>query len=219
MRASLIACFLASGITALGFQSTDQAEIGGQVVNQATGAPLKDAIVTLHYFSPSSPDELLVRQTNDAGRFSFAGLWGREFALSAVCSGFVQGTYRATRYDPQGKLSLTKNQQIKDIVLKLSPQAVVTGRVIDPESKPVEGARVSLLKAGSLGGVPHWAEVASAQTLDNGEYRIPRAGPGRYLVKAMMPNRDFERMTSESEVETGYAASYHPNVTDPAITA
>jgi protocatechuate 3,4-dioxygenase beta subunit len=90
-------------------------------------------------------------------------------------------------YDPRGRFSLAKDQQIKDIVLKLIPQAVVTGRVIDAERKPVEGARVSVLKAGSIGGVQRWTEVAFAPTLDNGEYRIPRVGPGRYLIKCTIP--------------------------------
>jgi 5-hydroxyisourate hydrolase-like protein (transthyretin family) len=219
MRLSLIAWLLATAVTALGFQSADEGTIAGQVVNQATGAPLKDAIVTLRYFSPSSPDEILTRQTNDAGRFAFSGLWGRQFELSAVCSGFVAGNYRATRYNPQGRFSLAKDQQIKDIVLKLIPQAVVTGQVLDAEGKPVEGARVSLMKALSANGVPRWAEVGFAQTLDNGEYRIPRVGPGRYLIKCTMPSGEFERMPSESQVEAGYAATYHPNVTDPSLAS
>jgi hypothetical protein len=219
MRLSPIVWILATAVTALGFQSADQGTIAGQVVNQATGAALKNAIVTLRYFSPSSPDEILTRQTNDAGRFSFSGLWGREFELSAVSSGFVAGTYRATRYDPRGRFSLAKDQQIKDIVLKLIPQAVVTGLVLDAEEKPVEGARVSLMKALSASGVPRWTEVGFAQTLDNGEYRIPRVGPGRYLIKCTIPSGEFERMPSESEAETGYAATYHPNVTDPSLAS
>lgn len=216
MRLSLLSVLLAAA--ALGFQNADQGMVTGRVVNQATGAPLKDAIVTLRYFNPNAPDKNTVQQTNEAGRFAFIGLWGREFELSAVSSGFVAGNYRATLYDPRGRFTLAKNQQIKDIVLKLIPQAVVTGRVLDAENKPVEGARVGLLKAGSAGGVARWAEVAFAQTLDNGEYRIPRVGPGRYVVKCTIPSGEFQRMPSESEVETGYAATYHPNVTDPSLT-
>ncbi|HTC90661.1 MAG TPA: carboxypeptidase regulatory-like domain-containing protein [Bryobacteraceae bacterium] len=134
-----------------------------------------------------------------------------------MSSGLVAANYRATLYDPRGRFTLAKDQQIKDIVLKLIPQAVVTGRVLDAEGKPMEGARVSLLKASSAGGVARWAEVAFAQTLDNGEYRIPRVGPGRYLVKCTVPSGEFVRMPPESEVETGYAATYHSNVTDPSL--
>jgi protocatechuate 3,4-dioxygenase beta subunit len=217
MRLSILSVLLATAVSTLGFQNPGQGMVAGRVVNQATGAPLKDAIVTLRYFNPSSPDESTVQQTNEAGRFAFTGLWGREFELSAESSGFVAGNYRATLYDPRGRFTLAKNQQLKDIVLKLIPQAVVAGRVLDAEGKPVEGARVSLLKASSTGGVARWTEVAFAQTLDNGEYRIPRVGPGRYVVKCTIPSGEFQRMPSESDVEIGYAATYHPNVTDVSL--
>src|SRR6267143_1658958 len=114
---------LAAGITASGFQSGDQGSISGRVVNQTTGKPLRDAIVSLRYVNPYGQAETMVRQTNEAGRFSFTGLWGREWELSAACGGFAPGIYRATRYDPRGRFALGKDQQIKDIVLKLIPQA------------------------------------------------------------------------------------------------
>jgi hypothetical protein len=95
----------------------------------------------------------MVRQTNGDGRFSFSGLWGSEWELSAACSGFAPGRYRATRYDPRRKFSLAKDQQIKDIVLKLIPQAVAAGRVLDGDRKPVEGAHVSLMQARYTAGV------------------------------------------------------------------
>ena len=77
MQASLIAGPLAAGIMALGasaFPDENHGEIAGQVVNQASGTPLKDAVVTLRYVKPFGPAETMVRQTNEAGRFSFTGL-------------------------------------------------------------------------------------------------------------------------------------------------
>ena len=219
MRPSLIAWLLAAAMTAPGFQSQNQGMVAGRVMNQATGAPLKDAIVTLRLLNPYGPGETMVRQTNESGGFSFTDLWGPEWELSAECKGFAAGSYRATRYDPRGRFKLEKNQQIKDIALKLVPQAVITGKVLDAERKPVERARVTLLKAGYAGGLRQWTEVASADTLDNGEYRIPRVGPGRYAVKCTVPRPQYQRARSESQVDTGYAATYHPNVTDPSLAS
>ncbi|HTC90660.1 MAG TPA: carboxypeptidase-like regulatory domain-containing protein [Bryobacteraceae bacterium] len=82
MRLSILSVLLATAVSALAFQNADPGMVAGRVVNQATGAPLKDAIVTLRYFSSYGPDENTVQQTNEAGRFSFTGLWGREFELS-----------------------------------------------------------------------------------------------------------------------------------------
>jgi hypothetical protein len=165
--------------------------------------------------------EPAVQQTNEAGRFAFTGLseyCGRE--LTAEASGFAPATYGATRYSPRGTFQLAKNQQITDIVLKLVAQSVIAGKVMDPDGVPVEGARVSLLKSGYTGGVLHWTVVTSVQTLDNGEYRIPRVGAGHYVVKATIPAKlGVSHAPAESAQETGFAATYDPNVTDPMLAA
>jgi len=118
MRIAMV--LLAAGVAAFGLQSEKPSgTIAGQVVNQATGAPLPDAIVKLRYLTPSG-DEIMIRQTNDAGRFSFTGLWGRDWELSAECRGFAPAWYRSSRYVPQGRFSLEKNQQLNDIVLAIT---------------------------------------------------------------------------------------------------
>jgi hypothetical protein len=162
-------------------------------VNQATGVPLSDALVSLRFVRPSGTDEIIVRQTNRAGRFSFSDLWAAECELSAEHPGFASATYRATRYSPSGRFLLQRNQQVTDIVLKLVAQSVVTGKVSDAKGVPVEGARVTLLKAGYSAGIRHWREIASAETLDNAEYRIPRVVEGRYLVRASIVRPEVNR--------------------------
>lgn len=211
MRSSVIPWLLAAVVTVPGLQGQDKGMIAGRVVSQATGAPLKDAIVTLRFVNPNGPEDVLVRQTTESGQFSFTSLWGQGWELSAECKGYAAGTYRATRYDPRGRFKLEKNQQIDDVVLKLVPQAVVTGKVVDAEGKPVEGAHVTLLRQRT--------EIASADTLDNGVYRIPRVGPGRYTVMCAVPRPPYQRSQPESQAETGYAATYHPNVTDPSLAS
>src|SRR5215469_9924065 len=98
---------LAVGGPVFSFQDgkTSTGTIAGKVVNQATGVPLSDALVSLRFVRPSGPDELIVRQTNEAGRFSFSDLWGAEWELSAEHPGFARATYRATRYSPKGRFS------------------------------------------------------------------------------------------------------------------
>jgi hypothetical protein len=210
---------LTASALVLALQDDDQGVIAGRVVSAVTGAPVKDAVVTLRRSCQGA--EPAVQQTNEAGRFAFTGLsqhCGRE--LTAEASGFAPATYGATRYSPGGTFQLAKNQQLTDIVLKLVAQSVIAGKVVDPDGAPVEGARVSLMKAGYAGGIQHFTEVASAQTLDNGEYRIPRVAAGQYVVKATIPPKlGVPHAPSETAPETGYAATYHPNVTDPSLAA
>ncbi|HLK63162.1 MAG TPA: carboxypeptidase-like regulatory domain-containing protein [Bryobacteraceae bacterium] len=204
----LFVCALAPGYQ----DNASQGIIAGKVLNAATGSPLSNALVHLRYRS-SSGDEVISAQTNDSGRFEFTGLWGHDWELSAELSGFAAGWYRASKYSPHGGFTLDKNQKLDSIVLKLVAQAVVTGKVSDGDA-PVEGARVSLLTAGTR------REIASAVTLDNGEYRIPRVPAGSYLVKAAIPRQpEVRRMPTESDRANGLAPTYYPNIADAALAA
>jgi hypothetical protein len=221
VRTRIIGWLLAASAAAFGYQTdpSSKASIEGQVVNQATGAPLRNAVVKL-VWHPSSGivHDPIAQQTNEEGRFLFANLQPGDWDVSAERRGFVPGYYGGRKFLLQGsRISLKADQQIRDLVLKLVPQATISGRVLDVEGEPVEGARVAILKARYANGVSRWSEVASATTLDNGEYRIPKVAAGRYLVRST--GAKIEPPQSSSKVETAYAATYHPNATEPSFAA
>ncbi len=217
MRTRIIGWMLAASAATFGYQIDRQskASIEGQVVSKATGTPLKNAVVKLQRVAGYSQDPL-IQQTNEEGRFRFTDLQPGDWEVSADQRGFVPGKYGGRRFLPQGsRISLKADQQIRDLVVKLVPQATIAGRVLDTEGEPVEGARVAVLKAGYANGTPRWSEVASATTLDNGEYRIPRVAAGRYLVKCTIAR--IARAPSSSGIETAYVATYHPNAKEPSL--
>jgi hypothetical protein len=219
VRTRIIGWLLAACVATFGFQTDpkSKASIEGQVVSQATGAPLRNAVVKLVWHpSPGIAHDPIVQRTNEEGRFLFANLQPGDWEVSAERRGFVPGYYGGRKFLLQGsRISLKADQQIRDLVLKLVPQATISGRVLDTEGEPVEGARVAILKARYANGVSRWSEVASATTLDNGDYRIPRVAAGRYLVRCKAEG--FEPSPSLSKVETAFATTYHPNVTDPSL--
>src|SRR5437870_6082505 len=66
--------------------------IEGQILNQATGAPLKKASVRL-FGSRTEPGVMpanAVRETDEQGRFSFASLPPGKYQLSAERQGFLR---------------------------------------------------------------------------------------------------------------------------------
>ena len=76
---------------------------------------------------------------------------------------------------PGATLSLIRQQHMTDLALKLTPQAVITGRILDAEGEPVENAQVALegyryingrkqLMSSFIGG--------GRTTNDLGEYRL-----------------------------------------------
>jgi hypothetical protein len=219
VRTRTIGWLLAASVATFGFQTDpkSKASIEGQVVNQASGAPLQNATVKLQRVAGYSQDPL-IQQTNEEGRFLFVNLQLGDWELSADQRGFVPGNYGGRRFLPQGsRISLKADRQIRELVIKLVPQATIAGRVLNIAGEPVEGARVAVLKARYANGVPHWSEVAFATTLDNGEYRIPRVAAGRYLVMCTIAR--IARAPSSSGIETGDAATYHPNATEPSLAA
>lgn len=219
MRTRIIGWLLAASAATFGSQTDpkSKASIEGQVVSQATGAPLKNATVKLQHVVGYSQDPL-IQQANEEGRFRFTNLQTGDWEVSADRRGFVPGKYGGRKFLPQGsRISLTADQQIRELVIKLVPQATIAGRVLDDEGEPVEGARVAVLKAGYANGILRWSEVASATTLDNGEYRIPRVAAGPYLVKCTIAR--IVRAPSSSGIETGYVTTYHPNATEQSLAA
>jgi vitamin B12 transporter len=57
------------------------------------------------------------------------------------------------------------------------PGAALTGRIQDPQSRPIPGARVTVFSR--VGG-----QISSVVSNSAGEYRIPAIAPGEYLLKA-----------------------------------
>ena len=212
MQARLMVGLLALGTVAPAYQGQPAPAVEGHVVSQASSAPLKDAVVRLKTVPrfPGQTPTVLVQQTNEEGLFRFTNISPGSWELSAEKRGFSAGYYGNRKYDRRGRLEVTADGAPKDIVVKLVAQALIAGRVLDADGEPVEGVKVAVLKHGSV-------EVASATTLDNGEYRIARLTAGQYVVRCEAPHID--RAPSSSGVETGYAVTWYPNATDPSLAA
>jgi hypothetical protein len=142
--------------------------------------------------------------------------------------GLEPGVYRITAAPPEGfvpvrslrwrdfskswdkELSL-RNCGCVNFVFEIDPVAMVNGRVIDAEGKPMAGVAVSLISE-------RWREEAeikdgdikSYQTLDSktdeyGRYKIEKVAPGRYLLGV-----NVIRPTPQSP----YPRVFYPDVSD-----
>src|SRR5207237_5256512 len=114
--------------------------IEGQVLNLKTGMPLKKASVRLVGTGGGRGvmPVMTVRETDDAGRFAFTALPPGKYQLSAERQGYLRQSYGARQYSGGGTPVLVGDgQTVKDIVFKLNPQAVITGKVLDEDGEPV----------------------------------------------------------------------------------
>ena len=190
----LVAFFM--GIPAPAFQerprdpASGSAALSGRVVvDDATGAAARGARVALvgadHAVS-------LATVCDDDGRFAFEQLPAGRYSLSAGKAGFVATAYGATRPGRAGAaIVLGAGQQRRDVVLRITRGAVLTGTVFDSDGRPAPHQYVSALKRAMTEGgatlVPVHTNAANvgfsgAMTDDRGVFRLFELPPGEYLV-------------------------------------
>src|SRR5205814_10438543 len=102
-----------------------------------------------------------------------------------------------------------------DVVLRMSPQGVITGRVLDEDGDPVPNVGVQLLRYSFTQGkrqLQGWDQVS---TNDLGEYRLYGLSPGKFYLSAAAN----EGMNDQYDSGHAYAPTYYPGASDPSSAA
>jgi protocatechuate 3,4-dioxygenase beta subunit len=154
-------------------QSATQPEtIEGFVVDAITSQPVRGAIVRANLAGgarSTAQTETAFRSGQD-GRFVFqvrAGFLG----LHATKTGYL-----ATDAE---SLEITAGAPRKDLLLRLTPEGLISGRVVDQFNNPIAGASI---RAVERGDVVRFSSSASATTDDLGQYTIGGLDPADYIV-------------------------------------
>src|SRR5262249_23523817 len=117
-------------------------------------------------------------------------------------------------------LTVQPGQDVNDLLFRMQPSAVISGRVVDEDGGPLANFGVSLLrKRPGRGREPE--VVRNDRTNDLGEYRFGGLFPGQYLV-AVVPLPDmlnFEQSAKDTEPvankqDLNYLVTYYPGTTD-----
>jgi len=152
------------------------------------------------------------------GKFVFEKVARGVYRVSAERRGFLRGEYGARRYGQRGGLiTLTDGQEMKGADVKLDPQSVIAGQILDENGEPMQHVQVAAWKripvAGRQGG-----PAGSDATDDLGEFRISGLGPGKYYLHAtvfrrgMGLARNMKRV--DEEVPDSYVSTYFPGTTE-----
>ena len=172
---------------ALAQQGPATGSLEGRVIT-VSGEPVPRAGLVLRPAIPS-PGQGPLQFTftaDDEGKFQWEGIAPGAYSFAAEKPGFVRQYYEARAPGSVGAtLTVQPGQAVTGIVMRLSPQAVVTGTVTDPAGDPVAGMQVSLLRPGyAARGVRQMAQAGTADTDDRGNFRISNLPPGRYYLSA-----------------------------------
>jgi hypothetical protein len=204
----------------------DLASIGGQVVNAATGEPVRKATVVVRYTDVRVAGRPMnfSTTTDQSGRFTIADLQPGACRVSAERNGFVNSEYGARKPGRSGSIVvLDQGHSTTDITVRLWPQGVITGRVVDEDGDPVRGASVVASRYRYNGPKKQLMRAGGANTNDLGEYRIFDLAPGKYYVGV-----DYQQQrrgpgaidrSPNARPDDEYVTTYYPGTRDLAAAA
>jgi Carboxypeptidase regulatory-like domain len=200
MKYFLLAGFV-SACTLAAQPNPGATSIEGHVLSSLTGAPLRKATVVLT--APTSQIRL-VADTDAEGRFQFIGVPPGTYRLSASRTGFLdRPTRRPIPFGP--------NDHVTDAEIRLPPQSVITGHVLDEDGEPVDRAWVRVFKQIYRNGSRQWdLRNTGSETNDTGEYRLANLTPGRYLLQAHNTRPQIDNWYGNPP-KIFYVPAYYPN--------
>ena len=189
--------------------------IEGRVIDSVTGRPVgKAALLLMRTDSAQSRDNWTrsySASSDSTGKFAIQNIEPGQYRLRASRNGFLTTEYGAHKSRPSGTvLDLERPQQLKDVVLPLTPHGVITGRVLDADSDPLDGAQVQLLQSLYVNVKKVLSTTHTGYTNDLGEYRFPNLVAGRYWIYA----EDFKGLAPSSAAQEDYVPVYYPGATD-----
>ena len=226
----LFSCFLGLLVASLAAgqsrnPSTDTSKISacsvaGTVVKLAGSVPVKSATVRLQ--SVDDETRTISGVTDVSGRFEIKGIDPGRYRLRVIRDGFVTQEYgQRIPSDPGTVLSLSSGQNLKDLLFRLVPSAIISGRIQDEDSNPLPWVRVSALREAYMRGRRRLVTEVTVVTNDLGEYRLFGLRPGRYFISAtyspgqrLDPSDD--QGSSADAGKSGYVPTYYPGSPDPA---
>jgi hypothetical protein len=203
-------------------QPRDRCSVEGQVMNSLTGEPVRKAHISLQGMgSPNSrgaSPSTYAAVTDAGGRFTIQDIEPGTYFMGAERNGFIDA--QSGRWgQARPVMTLNPGQHTGDIVFRLVPHGVITGRVLDEDGEPVENVQVNVLRRQFFRGKRQLVPSGGSGTDDLGEYRIFGLAPGKYYLSANY--RRWNAMMAQDRTpggapEEGYAPTYFPGTTDPA---
>lgn len=199
---------------------SEKCSVAGTVLRKGTDEPIRYAHVTFQ--SLADPENSLHSTSGVDGKFSLNDIAPGQYRISVSRNGYVSIAYGASQpFDSGVPLSLAPGQQMSDLLFRLAPAGLITGRVRDQNGEPLPSAQVTALLTSYVEGKRTLVPVSTVTTNDLGEYRLFNLPPGKYLVSASSGSglskmaRATSSMMISGEEDEGLVTTFYPGTSDP----
>jgi hypothetical protein len=191
----------------------EQAGIAGTIINSITGEPLEGVHVRLVGYGEKSPSAPYGAMTDVAGHFSITALPPAYYEITLERHGFIMVRGRRGSVAASGDIELKPGEQVQDISLRMAPQAIISGRVLDEYGDPMISMSVHAYAVAPEKILERLSEWVF--TNDRGEFRIS-VEAGKYHIYAgtapLLNDRTQQYETADT-TESVYRETYYPSAT------
>jgi hypothetical protein len=196
----LISCALHSQ------EPTKPYTVEGTVINSASGAPLRGALVVLQEKQPR------IALTDGEGHFNFGSVSTQPVRLLAEKSGFIRLDELSTEAVAAASPILADSHS-GSVLIKLSPTAAILGRTISGTGEPLENVPVTLFYRASLDGEMRMLRSREAITDEDGHFTFDDLPAGQYFIMGGPKTGRLLVTVKNSRIPLdGYPLSFYPGV-------
>src|SRR5271168_489943 len=195
----------------------DVCSVSGQVVRAASNAPLRKAYIHVRNADEGPHAKGYGTRTGDSGRFSITGIPSGRYSLRVERVGYVDQFYgESGSQGHEAILALAPGENAHDLLFRMVPWSVISGRITNENGEPVIRASVVAMRSRVEDGERQLDVHESALTNDLGEYRIWSLGKGRYYIRADRDHSTSFPSRGALSRGTGYAPVFYPGTSDVA---
>jgi protocatechuate 3,4-dioxygenase beta subunit len=186
------------------------------VVNAKTNSPLAHASVRILDARDQRSNRTVT--ASDDGHFEFRVMAGK-FGLMGAKQGFITSYYNAHEVFSSAVVTGV-GLDTEHLTLRLPPEAVLSGKVLDESGEPVRDAEVHIYREDRTMGISRVVSATTAATDDQGVYEATPLAAGTYFVAvhagpwyAVHPLAGRDVGTVDRSLDVAYPITYYGDVT------
>jgi protocatechuate 3,4-dioxygenase beta subunit len=195
--------------------------IAGTVIKEPGSQPLKKVLVQVVAENQKEGGNYTA-STDADGHFHIENVVPGRYRIFIERTGFVGVNGHGLKSDTN-VFTVQAGQAVEDLLFRMLPTAVISGRITDEDGDPMSGVRVVAQK--KKPGKSTRESVGTEATNDLGEYRLSGLFPGQYWIVAMPPAdfRDYEKqeksLAGAGQPDTRYVNTYYPGTYDAMLAS